>query len=210
MAEDFWATVSLVTSCFNGGISVTRENGREYVLATARELYGRAVYSHKTHEIEREIWGKKACRMMYVNIFLTSLTALLAIISAALQPPRLLVITAVMAFLTTGFVLWQSSFDPIGKENQHRTAAKELLWIREQLLLLIERCHIETEPLPHLQVFLECITREVTGLYKFAPATSAGAYMKAGAALKNGEFTFSDAEIDAFLPTKLRTIQSEK
>jgi len=34
----------------------------EYVLATARELYGRVVYTHKTHEKEREIWSSKASR----------------------------------------------------------------------------------------------------------------------------------------------------
>jgi hypothetical protein len=33
------------------------------ILATARELYGRVVYSHKTHEQEREIWSKKVCQM---------------------------------------------------------------------------------------------------------------------------------------------------
>ncbi len=183
---------------------MSQENRQEYVLATTRELYGRAVYSHKTHEIEREIWSRKACTMNYINILLTSTTALLAIISAVLKPLWLLIVTAVMAFLTTGFVLWQSSFDPIGKENQHRTAAKELLWIREQLLLLIVRCHIATEPLNHLQLSLESLTRELTGLYRFAPNTSSEAHAKATAALKNGEFTFSDDEIDAFLPEKLR------
>jgi hypothetical protein len=35
-----------------------------------------------------------------------------------------------LATITTAFVLWQANFDPVGKENQHRTAAKELLWIR--------------------------------------------------------------------------------
>ncbi len=54
-----------------------------------------------------------------------------------------------------GFVLWQANFDPVGKENQHQTAAKELLWIREQLLLLIERCHIASVPLADLQASLE-------------------------------------------------------
>jgi hypothetical protein len=137
-------------------------DGREYVLATARELYGRAVYSHKTHEKERVIWSGKACAMNRINIGLVSITTFFAILSAALRPLWCLIVTAILSALTTGFVLWQTSFDPVGKENLHRTAAKELLWIREQLLLLIERCHMKSEQVDNLQVSLESITRELT------------------------------------------------
>jgi hypothetical protein len=177
---------------------------RAYILATARELYGRAVYSHKTHEKERVIWGEKICSMGHINVWLVSLTTLFAIVSAVLKPLVLLLLTALVSAATTGFVLWQANFDPVGKENQHRTAAKELLWIREQLLLLIERCHIASVPLADLQASLESLTRELTGVYKFAPNTSDVAYAKASDALKKGEFTFSDEEIDAFLPVALR------
>jgi hypothetical protein len=180
------------------------QDGRECVLATARELYGRAVYTHKVHEKERQIWSDKACRMNYINVALISATTVFAVVSVALQPKWLLILTALLASATTAFVLWQSSFDPVGKENRHRTAAKELLWVREQLLLLIERCHVETEQVPHLQQFLETITRELTAIYKFAPDTSSEAYAIADSALKGGEFTFSDEEIDRFLPTQLR------
>jgi SMODS and SLOG-associating 2TM effector domain family 4 len=179
-------------------------NGREYVLATARTIYCRAVYSHKTHEKERQLWNQKGCTMHRVNITLVSMTTLLAIISASFASLWLRVPTAILATATTAFVLWQSSFDPTGKENNHRTAAKELLRIREQLLLLIERCHLESEQLSQLQSSLETITREVTAIYKFAPDTSPQAYAEASVALKSGEFTFSDDEIDTFLPPKLR------
>jgi hypothetical protein len=182
------------------------ESGRrDYVLATARELFGRAVYSHKTHEKERLIWTDKASRMSYINICLAAATTIFAVISAVLQPRWVLILTAVFASASTAFVLWQMSFDPVGKENRHRTAAKELLCIREHLFLLIQRCHIATEPVAHLQLSLESITRELTAIYKFAPDTSTEAYVVASTALKQGgEFTFSDAEIDAFLPAALR------
>jgi hypothetical protein len=98
---------------------------------------------------------------------------------------------------------WQASFDPIGKENQHRTAGKELLRIREQLLLLIEQCHLGSEQLPILQVHLESIGRELCALNNFAPDTSPAAYTQARAALKGGEFTFSDEEIDSRCATVL-------
>jgi hypothetical protein len=186
---------------------MTEETKIQYILAMARELYGRAVYSHKTHEKERQLWNKKACTMHRINIVLVSLTTLFAVLSVAIPSSWWTGITALLATSTTAFVLWQSSFDPIGKENHHRIAAKELLWVREQLLLLIVRCRLESEPCNHLQSSLEIITREITAVYKFAPDTSPNAYAEASAALKGGEFTFSDDEIDAFLPVNLRKIK---
>jgi SMODS and SLOG-associating 2TM effector domain family 4 len=183
---------------------MTEEQGRDYVLAMARELYGRTVYTHKTHEKERQIWSGKAGLMYWVNLGLVSATTVFAVISVSLQPRWVLILTALFAAATTAFVVWQSSFDPVGKENRHRTAAKELLCIRDQLLLLIERCHIGTEHVGHLQFSLESITRELTSIYKFAPDTSGKAYDLASSVLKGGELTFSDEEIDAFLPTRFR------
>jgi hypothetical protein len=204
MAKDIWKPVSWFNGDSEGGVGVTADEGREYLLATARELYGRAVYSHKTHEKERVIWSGKACTMNRINIGLVSITTFFAILSATLRPLWCLIVTAILSALTTGFVLWQTSFDPVAKENLHRTSAKELLWIREQLLLLIQRCHMTSEDVAHLQASLESITRELAGVYKFAPNTAPEAYAQARAALKAGEFTFSDDEIDAFLPVMLR------
>jgi uncharacterized membrane-anchored protein len=185
-------------------------NGREYVLATARELYGRVVYSHKVHEKEREIWSDKACAMNWRNIFLASLTTVLSIVSLAIDTNTvvaktiLLVLTALAAAISTAFVLYQASFDPVAKENRHRVAAKELLCLREELLLLIVRCKLGREDTSHLQLTLESLTRQVSAIYKFLPDTSPPAYAKARASLKDGEMTFNDAEIDAFLPRLLR------
>ena len=180
---------------------------RAYILGTARELYGRVVYSHKTHEKERERWSTTATRMSLVNVFLTGITTLFAVISASLTPTWALIATAISAVATVAFVVWQGSFDPAGKENLQRTAAKELLWIREQLLLLIMDCHMPSVTLQHIQKCLEMISRELTAVYKFAPNTSPEAYAACDKALKSGHFTFSDDEIDGFLPTVLRKKQ---
>jgi hypothetical protein len=177
---------------------------RDYLLGTAREIYGRICYSHKTHEKEREIWGATTTRMNLVNVFLAGATTFLAIISATLTIKTALVATAISAAATVVFVVWQGSFDPAGKENQQRTAAKELLWIREQLLLLIMDCHMPSVPLIQLQKCLEMINREVTAVYKFAPSTSPKALNMAREEIKKGDATFSDSEIDDLLPSVLR------
>jgi hypothetical protein len=177
---------------------------RVYVLDTARELYGRVVYTHKTHEQEREIWAGKTCTLNRINVGLTALTTVFAVVSATFKPTWALITTALFAGASVGFVVYQSSFDPATKENLHRTAAKELLWIREQLLLLIGDCHLPHVPITQLQHSLEMITRELTAVYKFAPNTSPQAYARAKKMLDSGHFTFTDDEIDAFLPPALR------
>lgn len=182
---------------------------REYVLGTARELFGRAVYSHKTHEVEREISSKHTTWMNRGNVVLTSLTTFLAVISATLPSKCALIATAISAMATVGFAVWQASFDPAGKESAQRVAAKELLWIREQLLLLIMECHMPSVPVTQLQKCLETVNRELTAVYKFAPNTSPEAYAIAEQRLKGGQATFSDDEIDRFLPTVLRKKKPE-
>ncbi|MEP6716839.1 MAG: hypothetical protein ABJC09_14810, partial [Terriglobia bacterium] len=106
---------------------------------------------------------------------------------------------------TVCFAIWQSSFDPAGREARHRVAAKELLWLREQLLLLITNCQMANADPAQLQLRLEAITQELTTAYKFLPDTSFEAYSAGEKALKCDHFTFSDEEIDAFLPTHLRS-----
>jgi len=184
---------------------MTNSESKEYILAAARELYGRAVFSHKVHEKDRELWNKKTCRMNYGNIALVSVTTVFAIVAAALPATIVLILTAISAAATTGFVLWQANFDPVGRENLHRMAARELLWVREQLLLLIVRCHSAAENVADLNRSLQNLTQQLTTVYKFAPDTSPEAYALAHVALKeNEEFTFSDEEIDLFLPVALR------
>jgi SMODS and SLOG-associating 2TM effector domain family 4 len=180
----------------------------EPILGTARELYGRVVWSHKVHEQDREIWSEKVCTMSRINIWLAGLTTFLAVISVKFPESYAIIATALLATTTVCFVIWQASSDPATKESKHRVVAKELLWCREQLLLLITACHTAT-PIDQLQSRLELLTREVTAVYKFAPDTSPEAYARADKMLKSGHFTFSSDEIDAMLPTALRKNQKE-
>lgn len=175
----------------------------ELILATAREFYGRLVYSHKVHEQEREIWSEKVCAMNRYNIWIAGFTTFLAVVAVKFPAAWAVLATAISATATVCFVIWQASADPSSKEAKHRMVAKEMLWCREQMLLLIAACHTAT-PIDQLQNRIEMLTREISTVYKFAPDTSAEAYERADKMLKSGHFTFAVDEIDKFLPTKLR------
>lgn len=174
------------------------------ILSTARDLFGRVVYTHETHERERIIWSGKVCSTNRLNITLASATTILAVVSAALPATWVLILTAISAGATTGFALWQASSDAAGKESQHRVAAKELLWCRQQLMMLIADCHIPL-PIEQLRRNLDVINRELHAVYKFAPNTSPEAFMQAEASIKGGHFSLSDDEVNVMLPETLRT-----
>lgn len=141
--------------------------------------------------------------MNRLNITLTGITTVFAVISASLQPLWALIVAAISAAAAVCFAVWQASADPASNEAKHRVTAKELLWIREQLLLFIALCQAATPP-SDAQRQLDMLTRELTAVYKFAPDTTPQAYAAADKMLKSGHFTFSDAEIDGFLPVDLR------
>jgi SMODS and SLOG-associating 2TM effector domain family 4 len=183
---------------------VTQGGDLPSILACARELYGRAVYSHKVHEIERELWADVVYWMNIGNICLAASTTIFAVVAASLKPTWAMILTAILAAGSICFVIWQASFDPAGKESQQRVAAKELLWIREQFMLLIARCNASNRVVDDLRRSLDMLTMQLTAAYKFTPSTSPRAYKIADERLKRGEFTFSDDEIDQFLPTELR------
>lgn len=182
---------------------MTTQDDLSNILACARELYGRVVWSHKTHEQQREICSGSVRSMSNINIGLAGLTTVFAVVSTKFPDAWALVPTALLAASSVCFAIWQASADPSTQESKQRNAAKELLWCREQLMLFIAACYSNT-PIDQLQLRLEMLTREVTAVYKFAPDTSGDAYERASKMLKGGHFTFSDDEIDELLPTQLR------
>ena len=145
--------------------------------------------------------------MSRINIWLAGLTTFLAVISV--NPESYAIIaTALLATATVCFVVWQARSDPGTKESKHRVVAKELLWCREQLLLLITACHTAT-PIDQLQSRLELLTREVTAVYKFAPDTSPEAYARADKMLKSGTSLFRLTKLMRCCPPPLRKNQKE-
>ncbi|MDQ2833777.1 MAG: SLATT domain-containing protein [Acidobacteriota bacterium] len=219
MAKDFRLSVpSTISPCAGTQLAGERNAGwftfvtpgadLPTILACARELYGRAVYSHKTHEVERELWADVVFRMNVGNVCLAAATTIAAVIAASIKPTWVVIVTAVLAAASICFVIWQASFDPAGKEGQHRAAAKELFWIREQFLLMIAHCSASNANVSDLQRSMDMLTLQITAAYKFTPSTSPKAYKLADERLKRGEFTFSDEEIDAFLPLALRKNQT--
>ena len=77
--------------------------------------------------------------------------------------------------------------------------------IREKYLSLITDLRMGEKPIVTLQAERDDLLEELHSVYSGAPSTTYQAYKKAQEALqKLEEMTFSDEEIDAFLPKDLK------
>lgn len=173
-------------------------------VANIRESFGRVVYSHKTHEKAREIEGAKATAVKWFNIALTSLTAGSVFSALTTDEHVLLIISAVISTASVAFVVFQLSFDPRLAEERHRTTANRLWLIREQYQVLLVDLMRGTATPEALRARRDALIEDLDVVYSQAPNTTSRAYKRAQEALKVSEdMTFSDAEIDRFLPSAM-------
>jgi len=89
--------------------------------------------------------------------------------------------------------------------QKHKHAANEIWLIREKYLSLLTDLRVGCKPLQQVQEERDRLMGDLHSIYLGSPSTNFKAYTKAQDALQNKEdMTFSDAEIDAFLPSELK------
>lgn len=174
-------------------------------LQVIRESFGRVVYSHKTHEKAAEIENSKADTVKWINVILTTLTSGTIVSTIFTNQSLLVYVSAFLSALTLAFIIFQLSFDPEQKAEKHRQSAKELWYVREKYVNLIADIMNNRLSEEAISSKRDQFVDELKLIYKFAPITTSLAYKKAQKALKiNEELTFSDKEIDNFLPNGLK------
>ena len=170
-----------------------------------RECYGRVVYSHKTHEKCADILLDRLGRLKVTQIVLSAITTagfVSAIVGAGSYA------AAVGALVSTTLLVlnaYMKSYDMGTLAQKHREAASDLWLIRERYLSLLVDLRMKERPLEAIQESRDRLLKELHGVYRGAPSTTFKAYRKAQQALQRMEdMTFTDAEIDAFLPGELK------
>lgn len=170
-----------------------------------RECFGRVVYSHKTHEKCADILLSRLSQIKLWQIILAALTTggFIAAVFGGGQVGAVLGIV----ISTTLLVLnaYTKNYDLGELSQKHRQAGADLWIIREKYLSLITDLRMGEKPIEALQKERDVILEELHNVYSGAPSTTYQAYKKAQEALKQLEdMTFSDEEIDAFLPKELK------
>jgi hypothetical protein len=170
-----------------------------------REIYGRVVYTHKTHEKCADILKSRSDGLKLFEIILSALTttSILGVLLGTGKPVEIVagIFSTALLFLT----LYAKDYNLLAIAERHKQSALEILSIRESLLSLLVDIKIGNKQISDLQTTRDDLNEKLINTYKGAPKTISKGYKEASDALqKNEEFTFTDSEIDKFLPQSLR------
>lgn len=178
---------------------------RKVLEGQLRECYGRVVYSHKTHEKCSDILLSRLSTIKLWQIILSALTTggfLAAFFGAGEIGTGVGIIVSTLLLILNAYT---KNYDLGELAQKHKHAANELWLIREQYLSLLTDLAMEEKPIEQLQSERDSLLENLHSVYSGSPSTTFDAYKKAQDALKTKEdLTFSDEEIDAFLPKELK------
>lgn len=170
-----------------------------------RECYGRVVYTHKTHEKCADLLFRRHQCIKGWQIALSALVT--GGVLGALWPDATFALTLVSAILSTVLLALNSytkDYDLGEVAQKHRQAASEIWVIRERYLTLLTDLRSDMS-LEAARAIRDELLERLGSIYSGAPSTNSKAYRLAQAGLQNmEEMTFSDEEIDKFVPRELR------
>ena len=178
---------------------------RDVIEGQLRECYGRVVYSHKTHEKCADILLERLGKIKLAQIVLSSATTAGFIAAFLGAGPVGAVIGVGISTTLLALNAYTKNYDLGALAQKHRRAAADLWLIREKYLALVTDLRVGEEALVKITNRRDGLLDDLHGVYSGAPSTTYQAYKKAQEALQQDEgMTFSDAEIDAWLPRELR------
>jgi hypothetical protein len=188
--------------------STDDEQDRRLLLDQVRHAFGRAAYTHKTHEKQADWCYSRHQRQQW---FLTGLTAVssgafLTSLSGLFMPTELgAVATSFFAVLVTGITLATKNFKHGEDMQKHRDVAAKVWNLRESDTSLLVDLESGACSTGEARIRRDQLQGRAFEIYSDAPRTTKSAYATAQVALQNkGDLSFTEKEIDALLPRTLR------
>ncbi|WP_166906493.1 SLATT domain-containing protein [Mycobacterium sp. DL440] len=184
------------------------EGSPELLLAQVRELYGRAAYTHKTHEKQADIcyrkywWQRRGVVAMTAVSSTTFVASLLGLANGEQWAP---LVISFIALVVTTMNLGSKNFKHGEEMQQHRDTAAKVWDVRESYLSLIVDLQAGACSMQEGIARRNDLQKRYFAILGDAPRTTPKAYEAAQDGLKNREdLTFSESEIDQMLPIQLR------
>jgi hypothetical protein len=175
--------------------------------AQLRECFARVAYSHKTHEKAADLALQKLRKIKLWQIGMSAVTTGGIIVVVFGEPTTSQWSAIVAALLSTALLAlntYTKDNDPGQLAEKHKETAARLWKVRELYLSLLTDLHgglVLDEARSRRDELLE----ELGAIYQGAPRTTNEAYKLASGGLKEiEELTFTNEEIDKFLPPPLR------
>jgi hypothetical protein len=181
-------------------------------LSIIRQSFASTVFTHKIQEIAAEFQEKNVFTIKIVNVFLVSIVLILLIVQTS--QPQILLISYISAGITVAevvFLIIQLTFSFEERVVMHKNSALKYMGLRDSyrsLIVDVMSMTITTDQIISRRDYLQ---KEYQIISDLAPQTSSKEYSEAQKRLnKRGviqgeEFTWSDDEIDWFLPENLRS-----
>jgi len=186
--------------------------------AEIRESFGKVVYSQKIQDICSCQLRDLQKNIKHWQILLSAISTG-GFLSVVCDIVKLLPLSECEAIFWNTVFLFISGLVSLGllcinsyakendlceQANSHKRTGNQLWSIRERYIFLLTSIKMGTISLQKIQEERTLLFEETEKVYKAAPPTNSKAYKQAQKALKvNEELTFSQAEIDNFLPKEL-------
>lgn len=180
---------------------------RQYTILedTVRQDYANVVWSHKIQEKQSDIYAKQFKCMETVRIILAVLTSGGIFTTIFVEGLFLKVVSSILAVTTAFINSYFKSFDIQSMASRHKSAANDLWKIREELMILLTKTKLQIASIDNLSNEHADVINRLGSIYLNAPSTTDKAVDKASKALKDlQDNTYTDDEIDRFLPQSLR------
>ncbi len=176
-----------------------------------KQSFASVVWTHKIHMKCADILESKNEKMKVWNFILISLVLIGTIVQAK-YPNCIWIdfINLVLAISEFILLIFTLTFNYWELAVRHKNTAEALLIIRDSYLALI--WDIINGRQINVEEKRDTIKERLDFVYKFAPPQVDGAYTLAtkslwiNPAIQTWDYTYSDAEIDLFLPPSLRWI----
>lgn len=184
------------------------QDSKQLLGAQIRECYARVVWSHKTQEKCADIILKRNNLLKWMQIGLSTLTTTGLVVTIFGDVLWVKITSAIISALLLLLNTYLKSKDLGTIAQQHLEAAADIWNVRESYLSLITDLKMDDVDVEIIRKKRDKLQERLATIYKGSPRTISKAYKEAKKALKlNEEMTFSDEEIDCFLPKELRKIK---
>jgi hypothetical protein len=186
-------------------------------LAVVRQSFAQTVFTHQVQEIAAANKRRKVVWIKVLNIVFVGIVLVLLVLQTRYpNEPLYSYLGAGITVAEIIFLIIQLTFNFEGESLLHKNAALKYMALRDRYRLLITDIMNEKSPKKELIVQRNALQNEYQSISDLAPPTGKQEFDAAQVALnKKGlvtgeQFTWSDAEIDHFLPEALRITKRKK
>lgn len=170
-----------------------------------RDMFARAVWSHKVQEKQADIYQTQYKCMETVSIICGSLSSVGILSTIFTDQLWIKIASALLSFATVFVTAYFKSFDLLTLMKEHKEAANKLLIVRNEITGLLMSIKLKEKTVSELEEQYTELQKKANEIYRDAPQTTDKAVKLAKEALEvKGDNTFSVSEIDSYLPAALR------